>query len=87
MATYAIEWKKSAVRELRRIDRDEVVRIVSAVESLAHDARPDGARKLQGSQHTYRIRVGDYRVVYDVSDAKLLIQVVRTRHRKDVYRR
>lgn len=86
MATYQIEWKPSALRELKRIDRQTVARIVSAVESLPSNPFPSGARKLQTSDRTYRIRVGEYRVIYEVFQSQLVIQIVRVRHRKDAYR-
>lgn len=60
--------------------------IVAAIETLESDPRPAGSKKLVGSDHTYRLRVGDYRVVYDTHDAMLIILVVRIRHRRDVYR-
>jgi len=86
MATYRIEWKASALRELKRIDRQDVPRIVAAVESLSDNPFPPGVRKLQGAEYTYRIRVGDYRVLYEVYQGTIRIQIVRVRHRKDVYR-
>ncbi len=86
MDAYRIEWKTSAARELKRIDRQAVARILRAVEALAADPLPAGVRKLQGTEHTYRIRVGQYRIIYDLLTSQLLIQIVRVRHRKDVYR-
>lgn len=56
------------------------------VEPLAHNPRPDGSRKLQGSDDAYRIRVGDYRVIYTVGDAVHIVAVERVRHRREVYR-
>ncbi|HIJ73059.1 MAG TPA: type II toxin-antitoxin system RelE/ParE family toxin [Candidatus Hydrogenedentes bacterium] len=87
MGTYQIEWKSAALRELRRIDRNVIPRIVSAVEALQEDPFPPTTRKLQGTEHTYRLRVGDYRVIYEVLDKRLIIQIVRVRHRRDVYQR
>lgn len=86
MAIYQIEWKKSALRELKRIDREVVPRIVAAVEELSAQPLPSGVRKLQGSLRTYRIRVGNYRVIYELYELRLMVEVVRVRHRKDVYR-
>ena len=63
MASYAVEWKKSAGKELRRLYRSVIPRIVEAVGELATDPFPAGCRKLKGSEHTFRIRVGDYRVI------------------------
>ena len=86
MGIYQIEWKKSALRELRRLDRQVVPRIVAAIDSLSDQPLPTGVSKLQGSRRTYRIRVGDYRVIYELYQSTLVVQVVRVRHRKDAYR-
>ena len=86
MGTYQIEWKTSALRELKRLDRQVVPRIVTAVESLTIQPLPAGVSKLQGSQRTYRIRVGNYRVIYELYESRLVVEVVRVRHRKDAYR-
>jgi len=86
MATYEIAWKASALRELRRLDRQVVPRVVKAVESLSRNPFPAGVRKLQGAEGTYRIRVGDHRIVYEVYQRVLLIEVIRVRRRKDVSR-
>jgi len=87
MGSYNIEWKHSAARELRKLPREAVLRILQAVEQLATEPYPHGVRKLVGAQHTYRIRVGDYRVVYNVVSSTLIIQIVRVGHRRDVYNR
>lgn len=86
MAIYQIEWKNSALRELKRIDRDVISRIIAAVDSLSVEPLPSGVRKLQGSLRTYRIRVGEYRIIYELRQSHLVVEVVRVRHRKDVYR-
>jgi mRNA interferase RelE/StbE len=86
MATYKVEWKTSALKELKNLDRSVIPRIVAAVESLSGNPRPSGVRKLQGSEHTYRIRVGEYRVIYEITNDAMLVTIVRVRHRKEVYR-
>jgi mRNA interferase RelE/StbE len=86
MASYRIEWKASASSELKRLDRSVIPRILEAVGRLAENPFPHGCRKLQGGRESYRIRVGDYRVVYEVAKGCLVIEIVRVRHRKDVYR-
>ena len=86
MGTYQIEWKKSALRELKRLDRQVVPRLVATVESLSSQPLPSGVSKLQGSQRTYRIRVGNYRVIYELYESRLVVEIVRVRHRKDAYR-
>lgn len=66
MDSYEIKWKRSAVKELKQLPKEIIARILRAVESLANDPFPAGVKKLVGSNHTYRIREGDYRVIYDV---------------------
>jgi mRNA interferase RelE/StbE len=87
MGSYNIEWKHSAARELRKLPREAISRILQAVEQLATEPYPHGVRKLIGSERTYRIRVGDYRVVYNVVSSTLIIQIVRVGHRREVYDR
>ena len=86
MGSFRVEWKPSTKKDLRRIPMDQVARIVDAAGSLAVEPRPVGSQKLQAAGHTYRVRVGDYRVVYTISDAAETVTVTRVRHRKDVYR-
>jgi mRNA interferase RelE/StbE len=86
MGSYKIEWKQSAWRELRNLDRAVIPRILAAVEALADDPHPKGSKKLVGSEHTYRIRIGDYRVVYSLRATLLIIEIMRVGHRKEVYR-
>ncbi len=86
MATYSIQWKASAAKELKKLPRDIIKRILTAIADLATVPRPDGIRKLVGSESTYRIRVGEYRVVYNIFDDRLVIEVIRVRDRKDAYR-
>jgi mRNA interferase RelE/StbE len=77
----------SAEKELQKLSRQLISRIVSRLEDLASDPRPAGCKKMQGGDREWRIRVGDYRVVYTVDDAGLLVEVTRIRHRSDVYKR
>lgn len=86
MASYQIEWRKSTKRDLKAIPLQQVERIVSAVTALANNPRPSGCTKLSGSDCAYRIRIGDYRVIYEIFDNKLLIEIVKAAHRKNVYR-
>ena len=86
MDSYRIEFAREATKDLRRIDRVWIPKIITAIEDLAENPRPVGCKKLVGSEHTFRIRVGDYRVIYDIQDNILMVLVVRIRHRRDVYR-
>ncbi len=84
---YRIEVKASAEKEVARLPRRDQRRVVAAIESLADDPRPAGARKLVGAGDAYRVRVGDYRIIYQIRDDLLIVYVVRVGHRRDVYRR
>lgn len=84
--SYQIQFTSAARRQLISLPRQLVARVDSAIQRLAEDPRPNGAEKLKGGQNLYRIRVGDYRVVYTIEDARLLIVVIRIGNRRDVYR-
>ena len=86
MACYRIESARSARKDFCLIDRQSIPKLLAAIEALADDPRPSGCRKLAGSDRTWRIRVGDYRVVYEIEDEVLVVLVMRVRHRRDVYR-
>lgn len=83
---YDVLLERSAERDLKRLDRREFQRIVPALEALAGDPRPKGCRKMSGSVSDWRIRVGDYRVVYEIDDGAKEVRVMRVRHRSNVYR-
>lgn len=87
MECYNIEWRPSTKKDLKKISKAEVQRIISTVEGLSNQPRPPGSTKLSGSDLTYRIRVGNYRVIYEIHDETILIEVVKIGHRKDVYRK
>lgn len=85
MDSYNIRWKKSAVKELKKINKNYILKILKAVENLSSEPYPRGVKKLIGSEITYRIRIGDYRVIYDVYKSELIVEIIRVRHRKNVY--
>lgn len=86
MESFSIQWRGSTKKDIRSLPSQDVARIVTAVTLLADDPLPHGSQKLSGSERTYRIRVGDYRVVYEVFSDTHIIEIQRVRHRKDVYR-
>ena len=86
MPEYEVRLSRPAQRDLDRLTRDSWVRIRDALLSLADDPRPPGCRKLRGGNATYRVRVGDYRALYDVDDDSCIVLVLRIRHRREVYR-
>ena len=86
MAEYAIGFARSARKQLQVLDRALALRIVGRIESLAVTPRPMGCVKLEGGAGLWRIRVGDYRVIYEIDDEHRLIDVSAVRHRRDAYR-
>ena len=86
MESFELRWRSSTKKDLRKLPPQEVARIVALVAKLSADPFPQGSIKLAGSQQTFRIRVGDYRVVYEAFTQSRIIEVQRVRHRKDVYR-
>lgn len=87
MAFYEIKWKSSAERELWNIDPRQIPRIISAIEPLANNPLPPQCRKLRGSERNYRIRIGDYRVIYQVNPEDKTVIIYHVRHRREAYRR
>jgi mRNA interferase RelE/StbE len=86
MATYEISFARSARKELERLHEPLRSRVFRRIEDLGSNPRPIGCRKLVGGGNLWRIRVGDYRVVYSVDDARQLVDVSAVRHRSDAYR-
>ena len=86
MASYAIEFKRSAERDLRKISPALIPAILSRVEALAEDPFPRQSRKLAGAERMYRLRVGAYRVVYEVDSDVRAITIHYIRHRREAYR-
>ena len=77
--------KTSAKKELKKIPKHDLTRIIKKISLLAQNPRPEGSTKLTGKEF-YRVRQGDYRVVYSIDDGKLIVWVVRVAHRKEVYK-
>lgn len=86
MEKYKIELTRTAEKQLQRIPKRDIGRIVDALRLLATTPLPQGCRKLSGHNHTYRVRVGVYRIIYDLLKNVLIVQVFKIGHRKDVYR-
>ena len=86
MGRYTVRLTRRAAKELAKLPRRVQERIATAVDGLQADPRPAGVTKLSGEENLYRIRVGDYRVIYDIQEAVLIVLVVRVGHRRDVYR-
>ncbi len=86
MASYQLEWRKSVAKDFKGLPKDMVARMISAAELLAEEPLPHGSEKLSGTANSYRIRVGDYRVVYELDEEHKILRIIRARHRKEVYR-
>lgn len=84
--TYNIDFSKVARKQFKKLPLDVQVRIQNKINELAIEPRPNGVKKLQTEENSYRIRVGDYRVIYDIFDDVLLVTVIKVKHRSQVYR-
>ena len=87
MDSYEIHWKRLAEHDLRSIDPQQISPIIKAVESLVNNPFPSQCRKLKGSERIYRIRIGNYRVAYQLNIEAKVIIIYRVRHRKEAYRK
>ena len=85
MVSYKIEWRRSTKKDFKGISKSEIPKIIKAVENLSENPHPSGSKKLTGSEFTYRMRIGNYRVIYEIHDKRILVEVVKVGHRKDIY--
>ena len=83
---YRIEFTSAAARDISKLTEDVQQRLMAKIDALAHEPRPFGVQKLQGRENRYRIRVGDYRIIYEIQDQILVVLIVRIGHRREVYR-
>jgi mRNA interferase RelE/StbE len=86
MARYRIEVSATAERQLKKIRREDAVRILRSISLLAREPRPDGCRKMSGYDHFYRIRVGNYRVIYEIDGKRIVVVILKIGHRREIYR-
>lgn len=84
--TYRIEITSSAARNIRKLPKTVVMQLLDRIEALAANPRPPQATKLVGEDVAWRLRVGNYRVIYEIHDKQLLIVVIRAAHRREVYK-
>jgi len=87
VARYALEIKPSARKELENLSDGLVARLALKIDGLATDPRPSGCRKLRGYKDLWRIRAGDFRIVYIIDDDRKVVSVTRVAHRREVYDR
>ncbi len=85
MANYELVFKETVAKDLRPIPKKDVQRILKKIDLLADDPRPNGSEKLSGAEK-YRIRQGNYRILYTIEDAVVTVTVVKVGHRRDVHR-
>ena len=83
---YEIQFTKGARKLFKKLPQELQARIQSKIDDLSIEPRPDGVKKLQGEENSYRIRVGEYRVVYEIYDDILLVSIVRVGHRNKIYK-
>jgi mRNA interferase RelE/StbE len=86
MGKYRLIFRKSVALDLRRIPNRDLRKILAAIESLSEEPRPSGIEKLSGRER-YRVRQGNYRIIYEINDNEIIVVIVKVGHRKDVYRR
>ncbi|MBN3924243.1 type II toxin-antitoxin system RelE/ParE family toxin [Nostoc sp. NMS4] len=84
--TYEVKFTKGARKMFKKLSQELQYRIQPKIDELSIEPRPNGVKKLQGEENTYRIRVGDYRVIYDILDDVLLVNVIDVGHRSKVYK-
>jgi mRNA interferase RelE/StbE len=85
MAAYKVLLTRHAEKQLDKIEATAIRPILEAIQSLTNDPRPNGCKKLKG-RNGYRVRVGNYRIIYEIFDSVLIIEVIAIGHRKDIYR-
>ncbi len=84
--SYEVKFSKGAKKQFRKLPLDVQQRIQTKINDLAIEPRPNGVKKLQGDDNSYRLRVGDYRVIYEVVDDVLIVTVIKIGHRSDIYK-
>ncbi len=87
MGSFKIDWKSSSEHDLKKITKQYIPKIINAIESLADNPFPVQSKKLKDSESSYRLRIGDYRVIYQINSQSKVITIYHIRHRKDAYKR
>lgn len=83
---YKLYLERAAERDLKRLSTENFYRLITEIKMLAKEPRPPGARKIIGSKDDWRIRVGDWRVVYEIDNKQKVVRIMRVRLRREVYR-
>ena len=83
---YEVYLERRAERDLKKLSTDDFYRIITRIQALVEDPRPDGCRKITGSKSDWRIRIGEYRVIYEIDEKSSAVRIIRIRHRREAYR-
>jgi len=83
---YEVYLERAAERDLRHLSSEEFHRVIPRIKALSENPRPSGCRKITGSKNDWRIRIGDYRVIYEIDEDAKVVRIMRVRHRREVYR-
>jgi len=86
MASYKIVVKKSVEKDLRSLPKSAIKRVMSQLENLRDEPRPRQSKKLTGAERLYRVRVGDYRIIYEIDEEGEEVMIIYIRHRREAYR-
>jgi mRNA interferase RelE/StbE len=86
MGSFKRDWKSASEHDLNKITKQYIPKIINAIESLADNPFPVQSKKLKDSESSYRLRIGDYRVIYQIDSQSKVITIYHIRHRKDVYK-
>ncbi|MHB1926713.1 MAG: type II toxin-antitoxin system RelE family toxin [Leptospirillum sp.] len=86
MDSYKVVWKRSAEKELRKLPKEIIRKLLDQVSMLSRDPFPAGVKKIVNTESVFRLRAGDYRLIFRVEQSKLIIEVILVGHRRDVYR-
>jgi mRNA interferase RelE/StbE len=84
--SYSIIIAKSVQKQIKQLPDSVAQRVIQKIQGLAQEPRPVGCVKLKGYDHQYRVRVGDYRIRYEINDTELIVKLLQCKHRRDVYR-
>jgi mRNA interferase RelE/StbE len=83
---YEILLERRAEKDLRKLSSEPFQRIIAKIQSLSENPKPQGSRKIIGSKNDWRIRIGDYRAIYEIDEKEKLVKIMRVRHRREAYR-
>ncbi len=84
---YEVYLERSAENDIKRLPISIFHRIIPQIKTLAEDPRPSGCRKIAGSKNDWRVRIGDYRIIYEIDEKAKAVRIMRVRHRREAYRR